>query len=391
VKDTEDDLIVKMDDGHCFRIQAKGAEQKMRGLKWANKRPDLVVCDDLEEDESVMNKDRRDKFRRWFYGALLPCISNIGKVRMVGTILHIDSLLERLMPENQLGPTRKKAIIKTELSEYTNLKCPWKSVKYRAHNEDYSAILWPENKSKQWLIDTRENFIRQGLPEVYSQEYLNVPLDEAHAIFKRTDFHAMKPEDRKKKLNYYIACDLAVSKESQRDWSVFVVGGMDENGVLNVVNIVRDRLDASELVNTALALQRLYKPMIFAFEKGVIQKSIGPFLNEQMLAQNTFMPLQLLSPTGDKIARSRSIQARLRAGGVRWDKDSEWYDQAEDEMLKFPRGKHDDVVDSMSYLGLICDRLIEGPTDAEQADEEYEEEYGKHRDENSGRCETTGY
>ena len=110
-----------------------------------------------------------------------------------------------------------------------------------------------------------------------------------------------------------------------------------------------------------------------------------------MLAQNTFMPLQLLSPTGDKIARSRSIQARLRAGGVRWDKDSEWYEQAEDEMLKFPRGKHDDVVDSMSYLGLICDKLIEGPTDAEQADEEYEEEYGKHRDENSGRCETTGY
>ena len=32
-KDTEDDLIVEMEDGHTFRIQAKGSEQKLRGLK----------------------------------------------------------------------------------------------------------------------------------------------------------------------------------------------------------------------------------------------------------------------------------------------------------------------------------------------------------------------
>jgi rhodanese-related sulfurtransferase len=46
VKDTEDDIIVICEDGHMFRIQAKGAEQKLRGLKWNNKRPDLIVCDD---------------------------------------------------------------------------------------------------------------------------------------------------------------------------------------------------------------------------------------------------------------------------------------------------------------------------------------------------------
>ena len=46
VKETEDDIIVKCADGHQFRIQAKGAEQKLRGLKWDNKRPDLIVCDD---------------------------------------------------------------------------------------------------------------------------------------------------------------------------------------------------------------------------------------------------------------------------------------------------------------------------------------------------------
>ena len=50
IKDTEDDLIYKMEDGHMFRVQAKGAEQKMRGLKWKNKRPNLIVCHEENTD-----------------------------------------------------------------------------------------------------------------------------------------------------------------------------------------------------------------------------------------------------------------------------------------------------------------------------------------------------
>src|SRR6266478_181723 len=47
VKDSEDDFICLCEDGHMFRMQAKGSEQKVRGLKWNSKRPDLIVCDDL--------------------------------------------------------------------------------------------------------------------------------------------------------------------------------------------------------------------------------------------------------------------------------------------------------------------------------------------------------
>lgn len=43
-KDTESDIIVELDDGHTFRIIAKGAEQKLRGLIWNGSRPDLIVC-----------------------------------------------------------------------------------------------------------------------------------------------------------------------------------------------------------------------------------------------------------------------------------------------------------------------------------------------------------
>src|ERR1043166_1066766 len=69
-KDSEDDFICRCTDGHEFRMTAKGAEQKLRGLKWNGNRPDLILCDDLENDEIVMNKERRAKFKRWFYAAL---------------------------------------------------------------------------------------------------------------------------------------------------------------------------------------------------------------------------------------------------------------------------------------------------------------------------------
>lgn len=45
-KDTESDVIVEFTDGKKFRIIAKGAEQKLRGLIWAGTRPDIILCDD---------------------------------------------------------------------------------------------------------------------------------------------------------------------------------------------------------------------------------------------------------------------------------------------------------------------------------------------------------
>ena len=48
------------------------------------------------------------------------------------------------------------------------------------------------------------------------------------------------------------------------------------------------------------------------------------------------------------MVRARSIQARMRAGAVRFDKEAEWYQNFEDELMRFPRDKHDDQVDAIS-------------------------------------------
>lgn len=387
-KDTEDDVIVNFNDGHQVRISAKGSEQKMRGLKWKNKRPDLIVGDDLENDEIVLNKDRREKFKRWFYGALIPCLSSNGVIRVVGTILHEDSLLNNLMPS-----TWHRDTVVQPLKIYSkNSKMPWKAIKYRAHTDDFSAILWPEKYTSEWFLAEQADFRSRGISDVYSQEFLNEPIDDSVAYFKRNDFTALTQEDKKKPLNYYIAADLAISKDETADYSVFVVAGMDENRIIHIKNVVRERLDGREIVDTIIALNDVYKPDVFGIEEMQVSKSIGPFLREEMIRTGKFVNVFPLKHGGkDKISRARSIQGRMRAGGVKFDKAGEWYPNFEDELCKFPRGTKDDQVDAFAYIGIMLDSLIEAPTKQELEDEEYYDRLHTTGNSDNGRSSWTGY
>ena len=202
----------------------------------------------------------------------------------------------------------------------------------------------------------------------------------------------MKKKDREKKINYYIAGDFAISQKETADYTVLVIGGMDEDGTLHIKNVIRDRMDGLEIVQTLLALQRAYDPIAFGVEDTQITKAVGPFLNRAMMESNTYINLLPLKPHGsDKLTRARAIQARMRAGAVKFDKGADWYQTLEDELMRFPRDKHDDQVDSMAYLGLMIDRLIEAPTKEEIDDEEYEIEFREGCNADTGRSETTGY
>jgi predicted phage terminase large subunit-like protein len=370
-KDTTEDVIGIFEDGAKFRIQAKGAEQKLRGLKWDSLRPDLICIDDLENDELVMNQDRRDKLRRWFYGALLPCRAKGGLIRYVGTILHMDALLERIIYEN-------KPITVDDLRQIgkPNKRNTWLTARYKAHNPTFTQTLWPERYDGEYFKQLKEDFYKQGLMDVYSQEYLNYPVDPTTAFYRRQDFIAMEPKDHSKYKHYYIAGDLAVSTSQKADYTVFVVAGVDEDGIIHIVDVIRDRIDSMEMVETLLSLQQRYRPELVCLEKGHIEKSVGPFLRERMLNSGIFINLIGMQPTQDKVTRARSMQARFRAGAVRIDKEADWYYVYEEEMLTFPRGKHDDMVDATSYIGLSLDQLISAPTEEELEDGEWEEEFG---------------
>jgi predicted phage terminase large subunit-like protein len=368
LRDTESDISVVTKAGR-FRIVARGTEQKVRGLKWRGKRPDLVICDDMENDEQVMNKERREKVRNWFLNALLPAGGDHCIYRVAGTILHMDSLLERLLSDGM-----------------------WESRRFKAHGEHFRDLLWPEKFPRERLMQIRSMYVSQGNLEGYSQEYLNMPVAEENAYFKKEWFVPMESGDyirhQRKRMSYYISADLAVSKADHADYTAIIVVGVDEMDTICVVDCVVKRLDSMEIINELFDLWVKYDASVLFLEKGVLEKSIGPILNTEMLRRRVYMNIETKSSTNDKITRARSIQGRMKAQMVRFDRESGWFDGLLTEMTQFPRGKHDDRVDAMSLLGQMLDELISPQTQEEEDLAEYQE---SRRGLAAGRSETCGY
>lgn len=369
VKDAITDIIVECNDGHLFRLQALGAEQKVRGRKWRNRRPGFIICDDLENDEMVESETRREKFRNWFSKALVPSLSKIGVIIVVGTILHMDSVLMRLLKNKT-----------------------WTTKLYKAHAgfDDFSEQLWPEQWSKEELKDIRQEFIDDNYAEGYAQEYLNDPTAHSEAYFKKEDFIPMGSNNYHRRKNYYGGIDFAISDADKSAYTAYVIGGMDEHGMLDIEHVVRMRGDADQIIDAMFELQKVYGISMWFPEKGQIWLAIEGEIYNRMNKRGVFLNLNPKTPTKDKRARARAIQARMRAGGVRFNKNGLWYPAFEQELLQFPKGQYKDQVDALAWLGIGINELNEGPTDQDLKDEYYNDMV-EESNSDMGINQTTGY
>jgi hypothetical protein len=338
--DQKTEIIVVHDDGHRFRILARGSEQKIRGAMWKGKRPNLIVCDDMEDDEQVENIERRKKFRRWFFRAVVPALSKSGKIRVHGTILHDDSLLARL---------RKN---KT-----------WKCLFYKAHESysDFSNILWPEQWNAIDLRKIQQSFEAEGDSAGYSQEYLNTPRDNEEAFLRKQDFLPMSEEDWDAKKIYYAGADFAVSKKDKANRTSFTVGGQGATNLLCVVDHRVDRWDSIEWIQEIFSIDAQWGLRAFFVEDGVIWKSVYPMIETEMRKRDHYINFIPLLPVKDKGVRGQPYRKRMRAGGIHFDKQAEWYPSFEDENLAFIPGKDailDDQFDSAATLCLGIEKEI---------------------------------
>jgi predicted phage terminase large subunit-like protein len=182
----------------------------------------------------------------------------------------------------------------------------------------------------------------------------------------------MGKDDLTRNFTTYMAVDFAISETERSDYTVMVVGGVDEEGQLYILDVVRARLDGMEIVDNLFGLAKRYSPDTITVEAGSIEKALGPFIRAEMFKPDkAFLNLNPMVPTKDKQSRARGIQARMRAGGVKFNKETDWYPQLESEMRQFPRAVHDDQVDAMAWLGLTLNKMVPAQTQQEAADEAY--------------------
>lgn len=370
--DAKTDIIVLFNDGHEVRFIAKGSGQKMRGIKWKGKRPGLIVCDDLEEDEQVENRDRRQKFRRWFARALLPCLRKGGRVRVHGTILHEDSLLARMVKSST-----------------------WKTLFFRAHRsfDDFSEILWPEQFSEARLREIRQSFIDDGDAAGYSQEYLNDPHDNSEAYLRRDDFLPMTEADHLRGKQFAVGCDFAVSKADRANRTSFTIGGSDAQNLLHITDVRVDRWATDEWIEVMFEIEARWHPEFFFVEDGVIWKSIAPTLYKEMTRRRKWLNCVPILPVKDKATRGRPYQKRHRAGSIRFDKSASWYPGFEEENVRFT-GISDAVLDDQFDSTATLVRGLELTADLEDddfVDEEEIEIRERNPQRERGRSSVTGY
>lgn len=78
------------------RITVASSEQSIRGLRHHENRPDLIICDDVEDINSTKTRDGRNKTYQWLRGDVIPAGDRNTRLIVVGNLLHEDSLLMRL-------------------------------------------------------------------------------------------------------------------------------------------------------------------------------------------------------------------------------------------------------------------------------------------------------
>ncbi|MBT9138844.1 MAG: hypothetical protein DDT31_01421 [Syntrophomonadaceae bacterium] len=370
---TKTEVIVFHDDGHRFRILARGSEQKIRGTTWKGKRPNLLLCDDIEDDEQVENKDRRSKFRRWFFRAARQALSLGGKIRVHGTILQEDALLARLR-KNQT----------------------WKVLFYKAHKSysDFSELLWSERWSMSSLRIRQLEFEGDGDSAGYSQEFLNTPLDNATAYLRKQDFLPMTEEDRVTEKVIAVGVDFAISKRDHANRTSFTVGGKCVKNLIHHVDQYVGRWGSDEIIEKFFEIDFRWKPKVFFVENGQIWLTIKSILIPEMIKRGQELIFEELTSKKDKAVRGRAFQKKMRVGACRFDKDSDWYSGYEAELLSFTgvsEAKADDQFDSTANLHIGLDNYHE--IDEEDFMEEDDFEWIKQSANlmSSGRVSSTGY
>jgi predicted phage terminase large subunit-like protein len=372
ITNSKTEIIVEFDDGHQFRILARGSGQKMRGRKWRGKRPGLIVCDDLEDDEQVENKERRDKFRRWYFRAVKPALRQGGKLRIHGTILHEDSLLARLMKDKE-----------------------WATLFYRAHAsfDDFSDILWPEQFNEKNLRSIRQGYIEQFDSSGYSQEYLNDPFDNTEAYLRKTDFLEMEDDHFDLDMKVAVGVDFAVSKKDKANRTSMTVAGQTTDNTLQYIDQHVGRWDTAEIFDAMFLIQEQHNPYCFFVEDGVIWKAIEPMLNKEMRERGIFMNCVPMNAMKDKATKGRSWQRRMKAQACRFNKKAHWYAGFESECLRFT-GYSDAVLDDQFDSAAIVSRGFDDLPILDEEDFLSDEELYMLKTgprDGKGRSVTTGY
>lgn len=310
-------------------VTAMGVESNLTSQHY-----DIIIMDDVVNKDYVNTAEQIQKTID-FYKECLNLLEPTGEMIILGTRWDDRDLYGYIMDPDNGVRSDFDFFIK---EAYTG----------NLETDDGFQALYPEKFKRKHLLKLRE---QQG-PYFFNAQYMNDPVARDDATFKTEWFKEYDPSDmRGKPLNFFIAVDPAISLEREADFSAIVTVGVDEDGYVYVVDIERLKVKPNELIDTIFAKWRLYGPVLIGIEEVGFQKTLQYTMSERMQQTGQYLPIRPIKPNNrTKDQRIRGLQPLYANGRILHSKHVKNIKALEDELIRFPRGKHDDTVDALSYL-----------------------------------------
>ncbi len=348
-------VIVTSND---VKVEVFGSGKKIRGRRHGPHRPDLVIGDDLENDENVRSPEQRDKLMSWVLKSLLslgPANDSLD-VFIIGTILHYDSVLSRLISNKLWRGKKFKAV--EQWPENMEIWDKWAEVLlnegeaeaqafYRANPgmEIGAKICWPGGTTFYKLMVKRA---RDG-KEAFDSEQQNDPVSGEDAPFANCiNFWV----NRLAEWLFFGAVDPSLGRAgNSRDPSAILVGGINrETGILDVVEASIKKRLPDKIIEDVITFQKIYRCLLWGVESVQFQEFMRTELVKRSAKQKIPVPARPIIPITDKILRIEALQPHMANGLIRVHSS---HLTLIDQLRHFPKADHDDGPDALQILWML--------------------------------------
>lgn len=312
-----------------FIFMAKGADSAALGMKVGQRRPDVLLFDDIEPGESNYSELEARKRRETLLSDLFP-LNDWAVVGIVGTTTMPNSLIDQMRKvydfrqEYEGDPALFREALDPELRWVVDENI---DVHYwAAINEDKS--LWPE----RWSIDelNQERHTRS-----FAKNMMNKPVSLDGGYWQEEDIDIDIPEEFG---NTILSIDPAVTTKKKSDFTGFAVVSRGSDGKLYVRH-------AEQVKGSGDVVKEKAEQLINIFDAKVVyvETNQGGDLWKQVFS-GVPAKFKAVRQTEKKEIRAAKAHDHYKKGKV---KHVAHFPILEEQMLAFPKVTHDDVLDAV--------------------------------------------
>ncbi|MMZ45479.1 Terminase-like family protein [compost metagenome] len=355
------------------KVEAASTGQALRGRNWNGVRPDLIVCDDLEDIKSnAATPELRQKMRDWFAQTVVPLGDPKGKRTAfvyMGTTVHHEALLVNVLYKRSDFKSRVyRAVIewpeRMDLWEacrlvYTDRDNPNRAVDARslyemnrAEMDRGATVLWPEAqplwKLMTWKWDNGT--------KAFNTEYMNNPVDEESMIFNPESFTYWDREDRDfltSDYDIYLGIDFAMGKTRGDYSAVVTIARHKQSGTKYVVDAYGERVKPDEFMRVIVEKTLRYQPTAIAAEAQAAQEFFVQKLKEALRAAG--YPAQTrvkeIHQRSRKDLRIEALLPDIESGAIQFSRK---HALLLEQFELYGSGSHDDLPDALEMAVSIA-------------------------------------